>query len=170
MLTSNRSVMPSELTGRATPSLRSGTSRARCSVVGDVERPQCSDALGDLAATPLARSPMPTVAALSTGAINRASEAVTVDAYGIARAIVAGNANGHRTRYYPHVTAPAKQVRAVPLTPAGTAAAEQPRSSPQPRRRPRRPRHRPRQRSCHVLCSIPGALAPSMRHTHRVNA
>ena len=36
-----------------------------------------------------------------------------------------------------------------------------------PRRRPRRPRHRPRQRSCHVLCSIPGALAPSMRHLHR---
>ena len=39
-----------------------------------------------------------------------------------------------------------------------------------PCRRPRRPRHRPRQQSCHVLCSIPGALAPSMRHTHRVNA
>ena len=39
-----------------------------------------------------------------------------------------------------------------------------------PCRRPRRPRHRPRQQSCHVLCSKPGALAPSMRHTHRVNA
>ena len=35
---------------------------------------------------------------------------------------------------------------------------------------PRRSTARPRQRSCHVLCSIPGALAPSMRHTHRVNA
>jgi hypothetical protein len=39
-----------------------------------------------------------------------------------------------------------------------------------PRRRPRRPRQRPRQQSCHGLCFMPGALAPSMRHTHRVNA
>ena len=46
------------------------------------------------------------------------------------RATGIGDANGHRTRYCPHVTAPAKQVRAVPLPPAGTAAAEQPRSSP----------------------------------------
>ena len=39
-----------------------------------------------------------------------------------------------------------------------------------PRRRPRRPRQRPRQQSCHGLCFQPGALAPSMRHTHRTNA
>ena len=39
-----------------------------------------------------------------------------------------------------------------------------------PRRRPRRPRQRPRQQSCHGLCFMPGAHAPSMRHTHRVNA
>jgi len=108
-----------------------------------------------------ARSPLPK-------AMNRASRAVTVHAHGIARATVVGDADGCLTRYHPHVTAPAKQVRAVPLTPAGTAAAEQPRSSPQPRRRPRRPRQRPRQQSCHGLCSIPrrsrahdgGASAP----------
>ena len=88
------------------------------------------------------------------------------------RATGIGDANGHRTRYYPHVTAPAKQVRAVPLAPAGTAAAEQPRSSPQPRRRPRRPRQRPRQQSCHGLCSSPrrsrafhAAHAPRQRLT-----
>ena len=43
--------------------------------------------------------PMPTVAALSAGAMNRASEAVTVHAYGIARAIVIGNDNGCLTRH-----------------------------------------------------------------------
>jgi len=48
------------------------------------------------------------------------------------RATVAGAAYGDRPHYYPHGTAPAEQVRAVPLTPAGTAAAEQPRSSPPP--------------------------------------
>jgi len=74
---------------------------------------------------------------------------------GIARATVIGVAIGRRTRYHPHVTIPAKQVRAVPLPPAGTTAAEQPRSSPQPHRRPRRPRQRPRQQSCHGLCFIP---------------
>jgi len=90
----------------------------------------------------------------------------------LARATGICDANGHRTRYYPHVTAPAKQVRAVPLAPAGTAAAEQPRSSPQPRRRPRRPRQRPRQQSCHGLCSSPrrsrafhAAHAPRQRLT-----
>jgi len=41
---------------------------------------------------------MPTVAALSTGAINRASIAVTVDAYAIPRTTVVGNDNGDRTR------------------------------------------------------------------------
>jgi len=50
------------VTGRASPSLRSGTSRASCSVVGDVERPRCRNALPILAASRLARSPMPTPA------------------------------------------------------------------------------------------------------------
>ena len=50
------------VTGRASSSLRSGTSRARCSVVGDVERPRHGNALPILAASPLARSPMPTPA------------------------------------------------------------------------------------------------------------
>ena len=106
---------------------------AATTTIPDPDRPTTLPRRGRstvLAATPLARYPMPLVAPLSTGAINRASEAVTVDAYAIPRATGIGHANGRLTRYHPHVTAPAKQVRAVPLTPAGTAAAKQPRSSP----------------------------------------
>ena len=50
------------VTGRASSSLRSGTSRASCSVVGDVKRPRHGNALPILAAARLARSPMPTPA------------------------------------------------------------------------------------------------------------
>ena len=92
---------------------------AATTTIPDPDRPTTLPRRGRstvLAATPLARYPMPPVAPLSTGAINRAT--------GI------GHANGRLTRYHPHVTAPAKQVRAVPLTPAGTTAAKQPRSSP----------------------------------------
>jgi len=46
---------------------------------------------------------MPTVVALPTGAMNRASEAVTVHAHGIARATVVSDANGRRTRYHPRL-------------------------------------------------------------------
>jgi len=44
------------------PGDRPRSPRATSSVVGDVERPRCSDAPGDLAASRLARSPMPTAA------------------------------------------------------------------------------------------------------------
>jgi len=44
------------------PVNRPGSPRATSSLVGDVERPRCSDALGVLAASRLARSPMPTPA------------------------------------------------------------------------------------------------------------
>jgi len=39
-----------------------------------------------------------------------------------------------------------------------------------PCRRPRRPRMSRAGQARHVSCKIPGAHAPSMRHTHRVNA
>ncbi len=68
------------------------------------------------------------------------------------RATVIRTALGRRTRYCPHVTAPAKQVPAVPLTPAGTAAAEQPRSSPPaPPPSPAAPTQATAKLSCPVL-------------------
>jgi hypothetical protein len=89
-----------------------------------------------------------------------ASEAVILPA--IARATVITVAYGPPPRYHPHVTAPAKQVRAVPLTPAGTAAAEQPRSSPPtPPPSPAAPTQAtPAKLSCPVL-NPPALLCPA---------
>ncbi len=47
------------VTARASSSLRSGTSRARCYVVGNVQRLSCNNAFPILAATPLATSRFP---------------------------------------------------------------------------------------------------------------
>jgi hypothetical protein len=90
------------VTGRASSSLRSGTSRASCSVVGDVERPRCSDALGDLVASRLVRSPVPTPASGLCHAACLSSKTRTATRHALRlfpRATVIGNAVGCHTRY-----------------------------------------------------------------------
>ena len=84
--------------------LRASTCRARCYVVGDVHRPRCSDALCVLAPSALAPSPCrrPLRGMITAAAYAPAAPTAPV----FARATVAGNAPGHRTRYLPRVVMP----------------------------------------------------------------
>ena len=160
---------------RASSSLRSGTSRASCSVVGDVVRPRCSNALSDLAAARLARSPMPTPASGLCHAACLSSKTRTATRH----AKPSGSSHAQPLTVMPPLI-PALQ-RPRPVTLAAGREEQQVRRSPMrcryrdldllvPCRRPRRPRMSRAGQARHVSCKIPGALAPSMRHTHRVNA
>ena len=94
------------------------TCRAMPCVVGDVDRPRCSNALPVLAATPLARSPgrRPPPGYVMPRAEHASRQALRL----FPRATVTGNANGMRPRCYPALSCPMRSIGHA-NAPSGTA-------------------------------------------------
>jgi len=109
---------------------------------------------------------MPTASARSTGAINRASRAVTVDAYAIPRANVIGCAHAGRTRYQdPALSCLLRRERAA-VTPTPQRCRYRDLNLLIPCRRPRRPRMRRAGQARHFSCKSPLALTRLQCGTH----
>ena len=147
---------------------RHGSTRAKPSVVGDVKRPRHANALPILAATRLARSPvpMPASAAVTQAAKRcrqcergrRGRQLVRQRLRLFARATVIRDANGLSP--LPQDPGPShlllrEKASKCAGPPCGTPRGRGVLVSLCPCRRPRRPRHRPRQQSCHGLCFPP---------------
>jgi len=154
----DRRSAPSALRASGTTTPQAQRQPATRSVTGLAERPGAS--------------PMSMVVLLSTGAINRASGAVTVDADGMPRATVIGNADGP----YPLPPDPrlSRRLRRGKAAVPPSAHAERRVAAClfrcAPAAVPGGPDTGHASEAVMPCAQCPGALAPSMRHTHRVNA
>ena len=112
------------------------TCRAMPCVVGDAERPRCSNALPILAATPLARSlgRRPPPGYVMPRAEHASRQALRL----FPRATVTGNADGVRPRCYPALSCPMRSIGHA-NAPSGTAIRSTRRSLPGIQRTPRSP-------------------------------
>ncbi len=166
------------VTGRASSSLRSGTSRARCSVVGDVKRPRHGNALPILAAARLARSPCRRPPPpLSHKLRSVAGGAKVVAEVGSLCASGSGSSHAQPLSVMPTLIPRAKktprcsrnllEAKFRANAPCGTPRGRGVLVSLSPAAVPGGPDTDHASKAVMVCASCPGALAPSMRHLHR---